>query len=373
MTLNLWKLSLILLVAAGIIFGLNHLLSKPIVILPPGGAPAASEAPIKPAAGAPAAAEPYRVANLPSQKILTIPSHAFQSFNNCAPAALSIALSYHNIFKTQQELAADLRPYNNPQGINDDKSTVPEELGAKSEEYGLLSYYRANGNIDLLRQFIAAEIPVVMRTLLHADEDFAHYRVVKGYDNVTREIIQDDSYEGKNLRFSYEKFLNLWQQFNYEYLILVPANKRAVAEGILGENLDPVASWRGAARTAEAELAKNPNDIRARFNLSVASYWTGDYERSVEEFEKIATKLPQIVLWYQMQPIQSYFELGDHAKVLSWANAILARNVSFEEMYILRGNVYLQQGRPELAKKEFEQALFYNKNSERAREALASV
>jgi tetratricopeptide (TPR) repeat protein len=167
--------------------------------------------------------------------------------------------------------------------------------------------------------------------------------------------------------------LALWQQFNYEYLILVSPDKQAVAEGILGENLDPVASWQGAVRRAEEELARDSNDIRARFNLSVALYGVGDYKRSVEEFEKISSRLPQIVLWYQMQPINSYFELGDHAKVMSWANAILARNVSFSELYILRGKVYLQQGRPELAKKEFEQALFYNKNLKSAQEALSSV
>lgn len=370
MTLNLWKLSLILILVAGVLFGIN-MLNKPTVILPPGGSPAAPA--IKPATGASAAAEPYRVANLPEQKILTIPYHTFQSFNNCAPAALSIALSYYDIHKTQQELAADLRPYNNPQGINDDKSTVPEELGEEAEKFGLIPYYRGNGNIDLLRQFIAAGIPVVMRTLLHSDENFAHYRVVKGYDNAAREIIQDDSYEGKNLRFPYDKFLSLWQQFNYEYLILVTPDKQAVAEGILGENLDPLASWRGAVRTAEAELAKDPNDIRARFNLSTALYRVGDYERSAREFEKIADKLPQIILWYQMQPIQSYFELGDHAKVMSWANAILARNVSFSELYMLRGEIYMQQGRPELARKEFEQALLYNKNLKSAQEALGSV
>jgi hypothetical protein len=374
MTLNLWKLSLILILVVGGGLFVANLLNKPMVIVP-SGAPSASEpsVPAKPVAVSSAAAAPYQVANLPTQKVLTIPSHAFQSFNNCAPAALSIALSYYDIYKTQQQLAASLRPYNNPQGINDDKSTTPDELGAEAEKFGLIPYYRVNGDIDLLRQFIAADIPVVMRTLLHADEDFAHYRVVKGYDNATKEIIQDDSYEGKNLRFSYSKFLDLWQQFNYEYLILVSPDKQAVAEGILGENLDPVASWQGAVRTAEAELAQDSNDIRARFNLSVALYNIGDYKRSVQEFEKISSRLPQIVLWYQMQPINSYFELGDHAKVMSWANAILARNISFSELYILRGKVYLQQGRPELAKKEFEQALFYNKNLKAAQEALASV
>ena len=372
MTLNLWKLGVLLILVAGVLFSIN-MINKPMVITPSDSPASGANVQPPPVAGAAAAAAPYKVANLPERKVLTIPYHAFQSFNNCAPAALAITLSYYDVFKTQQELANDLRPYNNPQGVNDDKSTAPWELGEKAEEYGLVPYYRGNGSIDLLRQFIAADIPVVMRTLLHANEDFAHYRVAKGYDHVAREIIQDDSYEGKNLGFSYEKFQALWQQFNYEYLILVPSGKRAVAEGILGENLDAKVSWQGAVRTAEAELAADPDNLRARLNLSVAAYWVGDFERSVAEFEKIDDRLPQIVLWYQPQPIQAYLELGNHAKVLEWANKLLARNISYEEMYILRGKVYLEQNRPELAQKEFEQAVLYNQNSKAAQEALASV
>ena len=375
MTLNLWKLSLILLLVAGVIFGANAIWNKPMIIVPAGGSAAqvSPAAPTKPPAVSSAAAAPYQVANLPARKILPIPYHVFQSFNNCAPAALAIALSYYDIHKTQQELAADLRPYNNPQGINDDKSTVPEELGAEAAKFGLIPYYRANGNIDLLRQFISAGIPVVMRTLLHDNENFAHYRVVKGYNNTTRELIQDDSYENKNLRFSYDKFLTLWQQFNYEYLILVPPGKQAVAEGILGESLDPVASWQGAVRTASAELAQDPNDLRAGFNLSVALYNTGDYQGSVDAYEKVQSRLPQITLWYQIQPIQAFFEIGDYARVMSLTSAVLAKNISFSELYILRGKVYIEQGQPELAKKEFQQALFYNKNLKSAQEALTSV
>lgn len=317
---------------------------------------------------------PESTAELPPKKILSNGGyHVFQSFNNCAPAGLSIALSYYGISKSQEELAAELRPYNNPQGVNDDKSTVPQELADKAREFGLLPYYRVNGDIDILKQFIALDMPVLMRTLLQADEDFAHYRVVKGYDETTREIIQDDSYQGKNLRYSYSDFLDLWQEFNYEYLVLVPSDKTGVVEKVLGEEVDPAVAFRNAARRAEDELAANPNDVRARFNLSTSLYGAGDYERSVAEFEKIESRLPYLKMWYQMQPIQAYFELGNYGRVLALTESILARNISYSELYILRGQVYLEQDRPDLARAEFEKAVFYNKNSEAAREALAGV
>ena len=65
---------------------------------------------------------------LPSQKILPNDYHVFQTFNNCGPAALSMELSYYGINISQQELVQDLRPYQNPQGDNDDKSVTLDEL-----------------------------------------------------------------------------------------------------------------------------------------------------------------------------------------------------------------------------------------------------
>src|SRR3989344_7520378 len=83
------------------------------------------------------------VKKLPAQMVLESDYHIFQTFNNCAPAALSMALSYYGVTVSQEKLAADLRPYNNLTGKNDDKSTPPEELAAKAEEYRLRTYYRA--------------------------------------------------------------------------------------------------------------------------------------------------------------------------------------------------------------------------------------
>lgn len=311
---------------------------------------------------------------LPATKILPITYHVFQTFNNCAPAGLSIALSYYGIRESQEALAADLRPYNNPKGLNDDKSTTPDELGAKAEEYGLTPYFRANGNINLLKRLIANDLPVVMRTLLESDKDFAHYRVIKGYDDTTQEIVQDDSYQGKNIRYSYNEFLKIWKPFNYEYLVLVPAEKRKIVETILGEEADDKISWQNAVLTAKKELLQNPKDVLARFNLSVALYYVGDYKESTIEFEKIESVLPRLTLWYQIEPIRAYAALGNSERVFALSDKILNdKNPAFSELYLLRGESYVKQGDLIAAKEEFKKAVLYNRNLPAAQEALASV
>ncbi len=325
----------------------------------------------------PISSSPTPKVNLPQptqSKILLNDYHIFQTFNNCGPAALSMALSYFGINETQQKLGQDLRPYQNPIGDNDDKSVTLEELAEKAKEYGLIPFHRPNGDIEKIKLFITYDIPVIARTWAKVNEDIGHYRIIKGYDDAARQIIQDDSLQNKNLRFSYEEFNTLWEKFNFEYLVLVPQDKVDAAEAILGEDKNPQKAWQKAVQNAQRQLEVNPDDIYSRFNLSVAFYNVGEYQKSVEEFEKVENRLPFRTLWYQIEPIQAYFELGDYKKVFSITDKVLNNyNRAFSELYLIRGETYLRQGNIEAARQEFEKSIFYNKNLKKAQQALNSI
>jgi len=310
----------------------------------------------------------------PAKKLLENNYHIFQTFNNCGPAALSMALSYFGVNVSQQKLGEDLRPYQNIQGDNDDKSVTLEELADKSKEYGFIPYHRPNGNIKLIKLFITYDIPIIARTLTKANEDIGHYRVVKGYDETSGTIIQDDSLQGKNLEYLSGEFNILWEKFNYEYLVLVPNDKKEIAEMILGEDVDFKTSWSNAVKSAESQLAKNQNNIYTRFNLSIALYNVGNFKRSTEEFEKVENYLPFRTLWYQIEPVLAYFELGNYQKVFDITDKILNNgNRAFSELYLIRGYAFQKEGNIQVAKEEFEKAVFYNRNYKKAKIALESV
>jgi tetratricopeptide (TPR) repeat protein len=204
--------------------------------------------------------------------------------------------------------------------------------------------------------------------------DIGHYRVVKGYDDGTQEFIQDDSLQGQNLRYSYTEFTGLWNVFENEYLVLVPKDKEQIARAIVGEDMDEKIAWTKTVATARKALAANPDDIYSRFNLSVALYHIGDYKNAVLEYEKVESKLPFRTLWYQIEPIQAYYELGNYPRVFEITDQILNnQNRAFSELYIIRGEIYKKQGNKEAAKKEFEKAVYYNKNLKSAQQALQSV
>lgn len=311
---------------------------------------------------------------LPNQKTLSNDYHVFQTFNNCGPASLSMALSYFDINVSQATLGQSLRPYQNSQGDNDDKSVTLEELADKAQEFGLIAYHRPNGNPEIVKQFINLGVPIITRTWTKPDEDIGHFRVIKGYSDTQNYFVQDDSLQGKNLQYSYNEFDVLWKKFNYEYLALVRPEQQQQAEQILGDNLDPKYAWQQAISLSQKQLSQNPSDIYARFNLSVAYYQVGNFQESISEFEKVENQLPFRTLWYQIEPIQSYFELGSYSKVFEITDRILSNyNRAFSELYVIRGNIYKLQGQADLAKSEYEKAVFYNRNLESAKQALSSL
>ena len=299
----------------------------------------------------------------PTAKVLTGGYQTYQTFNNCGPASLSMDLSYFGVNISQYVLGDELRPYQVASGDNDDKSTTLYEMAHKAESLGFATYYRPNGNVELIKNFISAGIPVITRTWLHKDDYIGHYRVVKGYDDAEGVIIQDDSFQGANIKFSYDEFNNLWEGFNYEYLVILKPEQKALAETIIGADLNETTAWNNSIKISEGVLAKDPGNIFARFNMSTAYYHLGEYQKSTNAYEAVESKLPFRMLWYQIDPILAYQKLGDYDRVLAITQHLIENgNRAFSEAYQIRGEVYQAQGKTTEANAEFEKVKLYNKN-----------
>ena len=299
----------------------------------------------------------------PTTKVLSGGYQTFQTFNNCGPASLSMTLSYFGINKSQHVLGDILRPYQQAQGDNDDKSVTLPELAHLAQTFGFITYGRPNGNMELIREFINNDMPVITRTWTKINEDIGHFRVVKGYDDARGVIIQDDSLQGANLEFTYADFNALWEAFNYEYLVLVPSEKQEIAEVILGDNLNETLAWENALEMSNKALAQNPDNIYAQFNRLVALYYLGRYQEAARDFELVENRLPFRMLWYQIEPFLVYQKLGQDERVLSMTEKVLNNhNRAFSELYQIRGEIYQAQGKSDLAEEEFAKVLLYNKN-----------
>lgn len=308
----------------------------------------------------------------------TVKNHTYQTFNNCGPATLSMFLSYFDVNVDQDTLGDQMRPYQHPEGDNDDKTIFSSEFADWAVRYGqghgLNALYRPNGSIELIKQFVSKDIPVVAKTWLNQKEDIGHFIIVRGYDDNRQIVIVDDSYYGPNRRYSYYDFLSLWQPFNYSYIIGFENSRTEVVEQILGAEMKEEAAWQNTVTRAHKELDLAPDNIYPLFNLAVGYYHLGDYESSIKYFEEVEDRLPRRMMWYQIEPIRSYVEVGNYDKVFSLIEHILGDgNRAFSELYYIRGQIYLERGEVDKAREEFEQAVYYNSGFEEAENALESL
>ncbi len=305
-------------------------------------------------------------------------THVYQTFNNCGPATLSMALSYFGINAGQGELGQKMRPYQNPKGDNDDKTIFTYEFASWAEKYGetvgLKVIDRPDGSIELLKKFISNDIPVVVKMWLNTKEDIGHFIIARGYDEDRQEIIKDDSYYGPDKRVGYYDFMSMWQSFNYSYIVLYGDSNADVVAEILGDEIDEKVAWKKAFDKAVEENKLVSDNIYPLYNMSVASYHLGNYEDSVRYFEQVESRLPRRMLWYQIEPIRAYVALEKYDRAFEIIDNILSDgNRAFSELYQIRGEIYLKQGLKDKARSEFETALMYNENFEAAKEALKEL
>jgi len=299
---------------------------------------------------------------------------AYQTFNNCGPATLSMILSYYEVYKAQKELGDEMRPYQHPKGDNDDKTIFPIEFVTWVEKFGLKAFYRPNGSLQLIKLLTANGIPVVVKTWLRPNEDIGHFRIVRGFDEGSQKIISDDSYFGPNQKISYFTFMEMWQPFNYGYVPVYRPEKEELVKAILGQDLDLKTAYGKAVERAKKEAELDSENVYPIFNLATSCYHLGEYEKSVAEFEKVESRLPRRMLWYQIEPILSYKELKNYDQVFQISNWLFEHgNRAFSELYQIRGEIYLEKGDEEAARREFELALEYNQNFQPAKEALANL
>lgn len=309
-----------------------------------------------------------------SQPVIDLPVYEAQSFNNCGLATLSMILNWAGVQTNQQVLGNQIRPYQIASGDNDDKSVSSEEFVIWAQEYGMYAINRPNGTPEMLKKFIDAGIPVVLKTWLHPNEDIGHFRIITGYSDEQQLFFQDDSYDGPNLTVRYTDLPDMWEPFQNQYFIIVPPEQKERVEQIVGEDIDPETAWYNLFRQSADTAMRDPQNPYARFNIVIAQYHLGNMEETVATYEDAAASLPRRMLWYQIEPIRAYAALGNQNAVFELTESILTdQNRAFSELYILRGNMYQAEGNRAAARTEYETAVRYNENLSEARDALNAL
>ena len=311
----------------------------------------------------------YALSLLPVQPTITLSGikQEYQGWNNCGPATLKMNLSYFGRDDTQREIAAFTKPDYN------DKSVSADELAAYANKVGMNALVRENGSLERLKLLVSNGMPVIIETgyvtASGREGWMSHFKLLIGYDD--KQFIFMDSYAGPNRSISFEAMDADWHEVNRRYLIVYPNDRDQLVRTIVGDDFDDATMYTRGVERARAEVAANPNDAFAYFNLGANLNGLQQYPDAAAAFDQArAIGLPWRMLWYQYGPYVAYLNAGRNDDVIALANATLRAVADLEESHYYKGMALQALGQEDAARHEFKAALRYNPNYQDAQGAL---
>ncbi len=309
--------------------------------------------------------------------------HKFQEWNNCGPATLAMALTYFGLNINQEETASVLKP--NPE----DRNVSPYEMADYvNDQTPFESIYRANGDLDTLRRFIANDIPVIVEVGIDPPGEFrwmgwyGHYLLVVAYDELQEQFWVYDSWFGTSEEplqnahpdgriLSYVELENYWSQFNNNYVALYLPEQTDIASSIIGANLDDQNMWEKSLEKNKEGIVNDADNPFLWFNLGTSYNALGLHEQAATAFDQArAIGLPWRMLWYQFSPFEAYLEVGRYEDVVLLADVTLKDRPYFEESFYYKGLALEAMGDKPGAQENFRAAIDFNPNYFPAVEAL---
>lgn len=320
---------------------------------------------------------------IPESVALSGIRHEYQKFNNCAPASLSMVLSYWGWTGDQIEARAYLRPNFE---VDDKNVNAFEIVDFVEKQTDLEALWRVGGDLPLLKRLLAAGFPVLIEKGLdpHDDAWMGHYQVISGYNDAKGKFLVYDSYEGLPEAYGvpYETIAQFWRHFDFVYVVIFPSERAAEVQAILGPNSDPQTNYQLAADLAlqETSSLSGRDQFFAWFNRGTNLVYLQDYAGAAQAYDtafSLYAALPEgerpwRLLWYQDGPYAAYYYTGRYQDVINLAHSTLV-NVDkpvLEETYYWRGMAKAALGDREGAIEDLTRAFRLNPNSTPAGEEL---
>jgi len=329
-------------------------------------------------------------------------------WNYCSPANLTMALKYMGWTGTRDEVGAAIKP-----GVDDpsldaiqrsqtDVNVMPYEMVDFVNDKTLYrALFRYGGTVDLLRSLIAAGFPVIAEKGIYQTlppentmQWAGHYAFTTGYDDSTGEFIFQDSYtpnenipyeqQGKNVRASYEEYLQGWRAFNYVFIVVYQPERESELYQVLGNWADESWSAQKALDTAEQETSAltGIDEFFAWFNKGTSYSLLTDYGQGALAFDQAFTLYnglpekdrPYRVMWYQTGPYKAYYYTSRYQDVIIRADkteeTLFSHRVLEETLY-WRALAEADLGYYDKAYEDMRQAVHYHPGFQPALDVLA--
>lgn len=299
---------------------------------------------------------------IPDRVILNSPDYELQDINNCGPASLTMYLRYYGWEGDQFAISDVIKP------IPQDRNVNIEEMDYFVRNYAgwLNTIYRVGGDTQLMKQLLAAGVPVLIEETFHFEENYwpnddlwaGHYLLLTGYDEALKAFLTQDSFKGPD-RWLDESLLDQqWQAFNRVYMLVYLPEQETIIQNILADNWDKDNNRQNAMRIAENETINDPENAFAWFNLGSNLVYFGQYQEAAEAYDQARSiGWPQRMLRYQFGPFFAYFHTQRNEDLHALLDYALDRTPNSEEALLWQGWLLYREGDTNAAMQSFQAAL----------------
>ncbi len=290
------------------------------------------------------------------------PAKDKQTWNNCGPATLALALRYYGWEGNQHDIAKIIKP------IDDDRNVNVDELVyyTRTRAGWLSAEYRVGGNLDTIKKFIAAGYPVIIEESFRTDRQYwpqddrwaGHYLLITAYDDHSQLFTTQDSEIGPNQTMSYLALMDNWQSFNFVYIIVFPTDQEEQVKALLGADVSEEINRQHALDIARREVEVNPQNAFGWFNLGSNLVYFEKYAEAAQAYDQARNLgLPERMLRYQFGPFLAYFHTLRTDDLLALTKYALQITRTSEEAMLWRGWALYRQGDKTNALQSFRNAL----------------
>lgn len=199
--------------------------------------------------------------------IQTVPFEKWLERNYCGPACLAMVLNYWDETRSfgQRKITDEIYDSESQATYNSEMILYPRTKGFES--------YSFQGNLQILKDVVGKDIPVIVLTKTIKQIGKGHYRVVIGFDDDRDQIIFHDPYFGDRHAMTSEDFMKVWE---------------------LGKGRNQ-SRWMMAVvpRQSPFPFPALQSDPLTSINLATAYYRRSDFMKSREQWEKVKESLSE--------------------------------------------------------------------------------